>query len=128
MRIVIVLSLLRQALATQQAPPNTVLIGLALFMTIFIMTPTVNRVIDEAVYPYQNGTITQAEALQSGLLPFREFMLKFTNDADLALFLEFSKVQYTDNYEEVPIFVIIFFILSELKRAFQIGFYYLSFR
>ena len=123
LRIVIVLSLLRQALATQQAPPNTVLIGLALFMTIFIMTPTVNRVIDEAVYPYQNGTITQAEALQSGLLPFREFMLKFTNDADLALFLEFSKVQYTDNYEEVPIFVIIpSFILSELKRAFQIGF------
>ena len=123
LRIIIVLSMLRQALATQQSPPNSVLIGLAIFMTIFVMTPTLNRVIEESVTPYQEGVITQTEALDAGLRPFREFMMKFTNDADLALFLEFSKVQYTDSFEDVPIFVIIpAFILSELKRAFQIGF------
>ncbi len=123
LRIVIVLSMLRQALATQQAPPNSVLVGLAIFMTIFVMTPTLNRVMEEAITPYQEGTLTQLDAMEAGLKPFREFMIKFTNDADLALFLEFSKIQYTDNFEEVPVFVIIpAFILSELKRAFQIGF------
>ena len=71
LRIVIVLSMLRQALATQQSPPNSVLIGLTIFMTIFVMTPTLNRVIEESVTPYQEGTITQTEALEAGLKPFR---------------------------------------------------------
>tara|TARA_A100001015_G_C15042734_1_gene740920 strand:- start:1457 stop:2146 length:690 start_codon:yes stop_codon:yes gene_type:complete len=123
LRIVIVLSMLRQAMATQQAPPNIALIGLAIFMTIFVMTPTINTVLDSSIKPYQAGTITQQEAIDNGLKPFREFMLKFTSENDMALFLEFSKLQYTDSFEEVPIFVIIpSFILSELKTAFQIGF------
>ena len=123
LRIIIVLSLLRQALATQQSPPNSVLLGLAVFMTIFIMTPTFNRVIEESITPYQEGTMLKKDALEAGLKPFREFMLRFTSDADLALFLEFSKIQYTDQISDVPTFVIIpAFILSELKRAFQIGF------
>ncbi|RAP31227.1 flagellar biosynthetic protein FliP [Candidatus Marinamargulisbacteria bacterium SCGC AG-414-C22] len=123
LRIVIVLSMLRQALATQQSPPNSVLVGLAIFMTIFVMTPTINDVMEQSITPYQNGEISQVEAMERGIKPFRNFMLKFTSEPDLALFLEFSKIQYTDNIDDVPIFVIIpSFILSELKRAFQIGF------
>ncbi len=123
LRIVIVFSMLRMALATQQSPPNVALIGLAIFMSVFIMTPTMNRIIDTAVTPFQSGQISQKQAMEIGVKPLREFMLKYTLENDLALFLEFSKVQYTDNFDEVPIFVIIpAFILSELKMAFQIGF------
>lgn len=123
LRIVVVFSLLRQAMATQQSPPNAVLIGLAIFMTVFVMTPTINEVIENAVTPYQNGEITQKVAMKEAVRPFKMFMLKHTRQNDLALFLEFSKVQYTDNFEEVPVFVIIpSFVLSELKTAFQIGF------
>ena len=123
LRIVIVLGMLRQALATQQSPPNMVLIGLALFMTIFVMTPTLNKVNETAIQPYQAGLISQSESLELGILPFREFMLKFTSDQDLRLFLEFSRVSYTNDEDDVPIFVLIpAFILSELKRAFQIAF------
>ncbi len=123
LRIVIVFSMLRMALATQQSPPNVALIGLAIFMSVFIMTPTMNRIIDTAVTPFQSGQLSQKQAMEIGVKPLREFMLKYTLENDLALFLEFSKVQYTDNFDEVPIFVIIpAFILSELKIAFQIGF------
>tara|TARA_Y100001970_G_scaffold113592_1_gene141662 strand:+ start:2120 stop:2887 length:768 start_codon:yes stop_codon:yes gene_type:complete len=123
LRIVIVFSMLRMALATQQSPPNVALIGLAIFMSVFIMTPTMNTIIDTAVTPFQSGQISQKQAMEIGVKPLREFMLKYTLENDLALFLEFSKVQYTDNFDEVPIFVIIpAFILSELKIAFQIGF------
>ena len=110
LRIVIVLSMLRQAMATQQAPPNMALIGLAMFMTIFVMTPSINTVLETSIKPYQAGAITQQEAIDNGIKPFREFMLRFTRDTDLALFLEFSKVQYTDNFDEVPIFVIMIYI------------------
>ena len=79
--------------------------------------------IENAVTPYQNGEITQKVAMKEAVRPFKMFMLKHTSQNDLALFLEFSKVQYTDNFEEVPVFVIIpSFVLSELKTAFQIGF------
>ena len=123
LRIVIVFSMLRMALATQQSPPNVALIGLAIFMSVFIMTPTINTIIDTAITPFQAGQISQKEAMDIGVQPIRNFMLKYTLENDLALFLEFSKVQYTDNFDEVPIFVIIpAFILSELKIAFQIGF------
>ncbi|MBH38152.1 flagellar biosynthetic protein FliP [bacterium] len=123
LRIVIVFSMLRMALATQQSPPNVALIGLAMFMSVFIMTPTINTILETAVTPFQEGRISQKEAMEIGVKPIRNFMLKYTLENDLALFLEFSKVQYTDNYNDVPIFVIIpAFILSELKIAFQIGF------
>ena len=123
LRIVIVFSMLRMALATQQSPPNTALIGLAMFMSVFIMTPTINTIMETAVTPFQEGQISQKQAMEIGVKPIRNFMLKYTLENDLALFLEFSKVQYTDNFDDVPIFVIIpAFILSELKIAFQIGF------
>lgn len=123
LRVVIVLSMIRQALQTQQSPPNSVLIGLALFITIFVMTPTINTINETAVRPYNEGKITQKQALELGVKPLRNFMVKFARERDVALFLEFSKVQYTNNIEEIPIFVIIpAFIISELKAAFQIGF------
>ena len=123
LRVVIVFSMLRMALATQQSPPNTALIGLAIFMTVFIMTPTFNNIMENAVNPYQAGEISQKEAMALGVKPMREFMIRYTSENDLALFLEFSKIQYTSSFEEVPIYVIIpAFILSELKTAFQIGF------
>ena len=123
LRIVIVFSMLRTALATQQSPPNMALIGLAIFMSVFIMTPTVNSVMSDAIIPYQEGKLTQKEAMVEGFKPFRDFMLKFASEKDLALFLEFSKVKYTSDFNEIPIFIIIpAFVLSELKTAFQIGF------
>ena len=123
LRIVIVLSMLRQALATQQSPPNSVIISLSLFLTIFVMTPTFNQVLETAVRPYQAGKIDHKTAIESGIKPFRDFMLKHAREKDLALFLEFSRVKYSKNINDVPIYVIIpSFILSELKTAFQIGF------
>ena len=122
-RIVIVLSMIRTAVGTQQAPPNMVLIALAIFMTIFVMTPTMTEMKRVALDPYNEGRLTQLEMFDQAIKPLRLFMLKLTRDKDLALFLEFSKVQNPQDYENVPIFVIIpSFIISELKAAFQIGF------
>jgi flagellar biosynthetic protein FliP len=123
LRTVVVFALLRQALGTQQAPPNMAIIGLAMFLTIFIMTPTLQMVHTNAILPYQNNEISQSEAINEGIEPFKQFMLKHASNSDLALFLEFSKMQYTTNKQEISIFVIIpAFMLSELKAAFQIGF------
>ncbi len=123
LRIVIVLSLSRQAIGTQQSPPNTVIVALAMFMTVFVMTPTWQEINKTAVVPYQEGHISQREGLELAMKPFREFMIKLTRDKDLALFLEFSQLKVVDDYESVPMFVIIpSFILSELKAAFQIAF------
>ena len=123
LRIVIVFSMLRMALATQQSPPNTALIGLAIFMSVFVMTPTFNSVMQDAIVPYQEGRLTQKEAMIEGFKPFRMFMLRHASENDLGLFLEFSKVQYTDSFDDIPMFIIIpAFVLSELKTAFQIGF------
>jgi flagellar biosynthetic protein FliP len=123
LRIVIVLSMIRQAIGTQQAPPNMVIVSLALFMSIFVMSPTFNEVNNSAYRPFKDGRISQREAMELGIKPFRNFMLKFTREKDLALFLEFSQVRYVGSKENIPIFVIIpAFIISELKTAFQIGF------
>jgi len=123
LRLVIVLSMLRQAIGTQQAPPNMVIVALAMFLTVFVMTPTFDEVRQTAIVPYQKGNVSQMEMLDMATKPFKYFMLKYTREKDLALFLEFSQVQYTQDYNNVPIFVLIpAFIISELKTAFQVGF------
>tara|TARA_Y100001970_G_C14075998_1_gene772034 strand:- start:222 stop:1001 length:780 start_codon:yes stop_codon:yes gene_type:complete len=123
LRVVIVLSMTRQALQTQQAPPNSVLVTLALFTTIFVMTPTYHKVYETAILPYQDNQITQTVAFDLAMKPLREFMFKFVQEKDLGLFLEFSKVKHTSAKEDVPLHVLIpAFVISELKAAFQIGF------
>ena len=123
LRTVIVLSMIRQALGTQQAPPNMVIVSLSLFLTVFVMTPTFTEVNYTAIQPYKEGKISQKEAMNIGFKPFKHFMLKFAREKDIALFMEFSQTKRTQNIEDVPIFVLIpAFIISELKTAFQIGF------
>lgn len=122
-RIVIVLSFLRSSLATNQMPPNQVLIGLALFLTFFIMAPTLNEVNSKALQPYLKGEISNETAFQQGMQPLREFMLKQTGEKDLALFVKMSNLERPRNFDDIPNYVLIpSFIISELKTAFQIGF------
>lgn len=122
-RIIVVLGFLRQAMATQQTPPNQVLIGLALFLSFFIMAPTYQRVYDEAVQPYMNGDIGQTEAFSNALKPIREFMFRQTDARDLALFLQIAKLGRPDTPDDVPTHVLVpAFAISELRTAFQIGF------
>ena len=111
------------SLGTQQSPPNMVMISLAMFLTVFVMTPTFNQIYQEGIKPYQQQQITQTEMFERAVKPMRRFMLNFAREKDIILFLEFSKVPYTTNFEEIPIFVIIpAFIISELKTAFQVAF------
>jgi flagellar biosynthetic protein FliP len=122
-RIVIVLSLMRQALGTQSAPPNQVIIGLSLFLTFFVMSPTLDKVYAEAWQPYSAGTISQEQALERAQGPMRSFMLKQTRQSDLALFSRLGKVDPSIKPEDVPFKVLVpAFVTSELKTAFQIGF------
>ncbi|MCD6472508.1 flagellar type III secretion system pore protein FliP [Candidatus Aerophobetes bacterium] len=122
-RIIVILSLLRNALAINQLPPNQVLIGLALFLTFFIMTPTWVQIKDKALEPYIKGEINQQQAWEEGIKPIREFTLRQTRKKDLALFVNLSKIEEPKGTEEIPTYVIIpAFIISELKTAFQIGF------
>jgi flagellar biosynthesis protein FliP len=126
-RIVIVLSLLRQALGTQQLPPNQVLIGLALFMTFVVMGPTWTRVNTEALQPYMNGAMTQQEALSRAQVPIRDFMKKqieaANNEADVYLMCQASGKPDPEYWEEVPTLTLVpAFMLSELKTAFMMGF------
>lgn len=122
-RIVIVLSFVRSALATQQMPPNQVLVGLSLFLTLFIMFPTWQAVNNTAIQPYLTGRLPADQALSAGLKPVRQFMLKQTREKDLALFVEMSKTPRPRNPEDVPTQVVVpAFVISELKTAFQIGF------
>lgn len=122
-RIVIVLSFLRQALGTQQVPPNQMMIGLALFMTFFIMAPAFRQINDNAFRPYTEGKITQEAALDQGLKPLRKFMLRQTREKDLALFIGMAKEAKPKTIDDVPTYVVIpAFIISELRTAFQIGF------
>jgi len=122
-RIIIVLSLLRHALSTQQIPPNQVLIGLALFLTFFIMTPVFNEVNDQAIQPYLNEEITQREAFDRAIVPLREFMLDHTRQKDLALFIRAADLPQPNTSADVPTRVVIpSFVLSELQTAFQMGF------
>jgi len=123
LRIIIVFSLLRTAIGTQQVPPNAVLIGLALFMTVFIMSPVWQDVNKNAVVPYNQGKISQAKAFEIGMKPLSQFMLRQTRETDLALFVQFSKIKPPKTAEEVPAYVLIpSFMISELRTAFSIGF------
>jgi flagellar biosynthesis protein FliP len=122
-RIVIVLSLLRQALGTQSAPPNQVIIGLSLFLTFFVMGPTLDRVYQDAYLPYTTNAITFEQALDKAEAPMRSFMLKQTRQSDFALFSRLARLDPQVTAETAPLRVIVpAFVTSELKSAFQIGF------
>lgn len=123
LRIIIVLGMVRTAIGTQQVPPNAVIIGLALFMTVFIMTPVWQEVNTKAIVPYNQGKISQMKAFEIGLEPVRMFMFRQTREKDLTLFIQFSKIPRPTKFEQVPTYVLIpAFMISELKTAFQIGF------
>jgi flagellar biosynthetic protein FliP len=122
-RIIIVLSLLRQAIGTQTAPPNQVMVGLALFLTLFVMGPTFDRIYSEAYVPLQENRIQMTEAMNRGVMPLKEFMVKQTRQSDLALFVKISRSPALQGPEDIPLRVLIpAFVTSELKTAFQIGF------
>ena len=122
-RIVIVLGLLRQALGTQAAPPNQVVIGLSLFLTFFVMGPTLDKVYAEAYQPFSENKIAFEEALKRGEVPMRAFMLKQTRQSDVALFAKLAKIDASVKSSDVPFKVLVpAFVTSELKSAFQIGF------
>jgi len=122
-RIVIVLSLLRQAIGTQAAPPNQVVVGLSLFLTFFVMGPTIDKVYTEAYQPYSENKIAFDEALKRGEMPMRQFMLKQTRQADVMLFAKLAKIDPSVKSADVPFKVLVpAFVTSELKSAFQIGF------
>ncbi len=122
-RIVIVLSLLRQAIGVPAAPPNQVIIGLSLFLTFFVMSPTIDKIYTTAYKPYQEQKITFDKAIQNGSVPLREFMLKQTHKSDAQMFSKLAKLKPDAKPEEIPMSVLIpAFVTSELKTAFQIGF------
>jgi flagellar biosynthetic protein FliP len=122
-RIVIVSHFLRQALGTQTMPPNQIIIGLSLFLTFFIMQPVGERINREAVQPMINGQMTEMQALDQACVPLREFMLRYTREKDLQLFLNISKAPRPKNSQGLPMSVVIpSFMISELKTAFQMGF------
>lgn len=122
-RIVVVLSFTRTALATQQMPPNQVLIGLALFMTFFIMAPTFQEVNNEALTPLFNNEINLEQAYDAAVVPVKEFMSNHTRQKDLALFLEYGGVDRPESIQDIPLTALVpAFAISELKTAFQIGF------
>lgn len=122
-RIVIVLSLLRQALGTQSAPPNQVIVGLSLFLTLFVMGPTLDKVYAEAYLPYTTNSISFEQALAKGEAPLRSFMSKQTRQSDFALFVKLAKLPVDTKVDVAPLRVLVpAFVISELKSAFQIGF------
>lgn len=122
-RIVIVLAFLRQALGTQQAPPNQVLVGLALFLTFFIMEPVWSDVNKNALQPYLDKKLSQSQALDRAAQPLKQFMQRFIREKDLALFIRIAKIPRPRTIEDVPFHVMVpAYIISELKTAFQIGF------
>ncbi len=122
-RIMIVLSFVRRALALQTTPPNQVLVGLALFLTFFIMSPTISQIKQEAYDPLVAGEITQEVALDKAVLPLKQFMLRQVRAKDLKLFVDLSGVENVENYSDIPINAVIpAFIISELKTGFEIGF------
>ncbi|MBX2994395.1 MAG: flagellar type III secretion system pore protein FliP [Bdellovibrionaceae bacterium] len=122
-RLIIVFSFLRQAMGVQQMPPNQVLVGLALFLTFFVMGPAFTEINTKGVQPYLNNQISQEQALEATLAPLRKFMLAQTRPADLALFVRMSKLEKPKTLADVPTMVLVpAFLISELKTAFQIGF------
>lgn len=122
-RVIIVLSLLRQAIGTAQTPPNQVLVGIALFLTIFIMSPVFQQVYDEAIVPYMNQEVSATDALSAAESPVRTFMIAQTREEDIGVFMDIAGIDAGTVYEEVPLSVLIpSFMTSELKTAFTIGF------
>lgn len=122
-RIIIVLSFVRTGLGTQSMPPNQVLIGLALFLTFFIMAPVANEMNEAGLQPYLAEELTQQEALDAAVVPLKEFMAQHTREKDLALFFKYAGLEKPGSIEEIPLTSLIpAFALSELKTAFQIGF------
>ena len=121
-RIIIVLSLMRQALGTPASPPNQVLLGLALFLTLFVMSPVLDKVYADAYQPFAENKISLTQALEKGSVPLRTFMLKQTREGDLALFLKLAD-QKVEDVHDTPLKILLpAFVTSELKTAFQIGF------
>ena len=122
-RIIIVLSLLRLALGTQSTPPNQILVGIALFLSFFIMAPVIDRIYTEAYIPFSEDTITIMEAGDRASVPLKEFMLRQTRETDLALFVQISNSEDIESIDKVPMKILVpAYITSELKTAFQIGF------
>jgi flagellar biosynthetic protein FliP len=122
-RIVVVLHFLRQAMGTQQVPPSQVLIGLAMFLTFFVMAPTWSRVNTDALQPYLEKKMSLEQAYEKGVVPVREFMLRQTREEDLALFVKLANVDKPKNRDDVPLHALIpAFAISELRIGFQIGF------
>lgn len=123
-RIIIVLGFVRTALSTQQMPPNQVLVGLALFLTLFVMSPTIGEINQTALQPYLRGDIqSQSELFKKASLPLKEFMFHQTRKQDLLLFLEYSKQERPKSYEDISLTVLVpAYAISELKTAFQMGF------
>jgi flagellar biosynthetic protein FliP len=122
-RIVIVLGFVRTSLATQQMPPNQVLIGLALFLTLFVMAPTFGEINEQALQPYLRGEMDQSTAMREAVKPLKEFMAKQTREKDLMLFLDYAGAERPQNIQDIPLTALIpAFAISELKTAFQMGF------
>ncbi len=122
-RIVIVLGFVRQAMGTQNMPPTQIILGLSLFLSFFIMSPTLNTINEEALQPYMNEQIDQAQALEKAISPMREFMFSQVRESELALLTEITLKEEPESQDEVPTMTLIpAFMLSELKRAFQMGF------
>ncbi len=122
-RLIVVFSFLRQALGTQQMPPNQLLVSLALILTFFIMEPAANKAYDTAIKPYMEKKISYEQAFEKGAAPFKSFMIKNTREKDLALFFRIRKLKNPKNFQDVPLTIAIpAFMISELKTAFEIGF------
>lgn len=122
-RIMIVFSFLRQAMGVPQLPPNQILVGLSLFLTLFIMGPAFKEVNEKGLQPFMAGTVNQEQAMTASLMPLRKFMFDQTRESDLSLFVRLAKVESPKTRADVPTLVLIpAFVLSELKTAFQIGF------
>ncbi len=122
-RIIIVFAILRQALGLQQTPSNQVMVGLALFLTFFIMAPVFDQVNEQALQPYMAEEMTSLEALEAASRPFHQFMIRNTRESDLDLFMRISDTPRVETQEDVPLRVLVpAFVVSELKTAFQIGF------
>jgi flagellar biosynthetic protein FliP len=122
-RIIIVLSLLRQALGTQSAPPNQVIIGLALFLTLFVMSPVLDKIYVDAYQPFSENKIQMQEALDKAVAPLKTFMIKQTRESDLALYVKMSNSPALQGPEDIPLRILVpAFVTSELKTAFQISF------
>jgi flagellar biosynthetic protein FliP len=122
-RIIIVLSLLRQALGTVQAPPNQVLVGISLFLTFFVMSPVLERIYNEAYVPFSERRLNFNDAIERGSVPLKQFMLRQTRESDIAVFAKLANQPPMDGPESVPMKVLVpAYVISELKTAFQIGF------